>query len=195
MLFIETGIIDIPCLIVILISWYNIDLLNYYGGAIYFAAKGTVDSSNFTYNRAKIGSAIYYYNPGESKITNTVLLKNKADAKSFSIEQSANVFTITFSGNDNHLNAIYTRNDEALEFENVTYWGAKGISNTGSKISSANSNEPGQNITVSISHDDISVVDGVLVTDEKKGIFGGAKWETVLIILMKALRNSAQMHL
>ena len=147
-------------------STFTNNSANYYGGAIYFAAKGTVDSSNFTYNRAKIGSAIYYYNPGESKITNTVLLKNKADAKSFSIEQSANVFTITFSGNDNHLNAIYTRNDEALEFENVTYWGAKGISNTGSKISSANSNEPGQNITVSISHDDISVVDGVLVTDE-----------------------------
>ena len=147
-------------------STFTNNSANYYGGAIYFAAKGTVDSSNFTYNRAKIGSAIYYYNPGESKITNTVLLKNKADAKSFSIEQSANVFTITFSGNDNHLNAIYTRNDEALEFENVTYWGAKGISNTGSNVLAANSNESGQNITVSISHDDISMVDGVFVTDE-----------------------------
>ena len=57
-------------------------------------------------------------------------------------------FGIQFTGNDNLINAIYSKSD--VSFTNVTYWGVNGIMNTDSSTVIRSNNEAGQNITFEI---------------------------------------------
>ncbi|WP_296862340.1 Ig-like domain repeat protein, partial [uncultured Methanobrevibacter sp.] len=71
-------------------------------------------------------------------------------------------------GQNNLLNAIYSRDDAEVTFTNVTYWGANGISNTGSSAikPSRSDKEAGQNIIVEIYDSNDKLVENVtLVTD------------------------------
>ena len=95
-----------------------------YGGAIYCVGSGSISNSNFTYNQAYGGSAIY--NAGNIYISNTTILNNKANISSISIEKtepSRVYFYIdaVLRGNDNFLNGIWTTSDN-IHVNNVTYW-------------------------------------------------------------------------
>ena len=142
-----------------------------WGGAVYFEDDGKVTNCSFTGNKADFGSAIYFYkylSTDTLSISNSIFLNNRANAKDLQVTRNENNITITFTGQNNFLNAIYSRNDTEVTFTNVTYWSAKGISNTGSSaIKPSRSNkEAGQNITVSIVVNDILVLSEVKVTDE-----------------------------
>ena len=139
----------------------------WYGGAVYFQKAGNVTNCNFTGNNATTGSAIYFWSASATKtVSNSRFLNNIANAETLEVTKNDNNITITFTGNDNLLNAIYSNSD--VTFTNVTYWGSKGIVNTGSSaIKPSRSNkEAGQNITLEI-YDSDSLVDNVtLVTDD-----------------------------
>ncbi|WP_407416089.1 right-handed parallel beta-helix repeat-containing protein, partial [Methanobrevibacter sp.] len=137
------------------------------GGAIWMSF-GSVKNCNFTGNNATNGSAIYFFSTAATKtVSNSLFLNNRANAEELQVTKNDNNITITFTGNDNLLNAIYSRNDAEVTFTNVTYWSATGITNTGSSETkpSRSNKEAGQNITV------IGVVNGnfiniTKVTDE-----------------------------
>ena len=146
-----------------------------WGGAIIFhGEEGTVENCNFTGNNATIGSAIFYdvwFSPDSLTIFNSTFLNNRANADEntpLNVTINENNITITFMGKNNLINAIYSCDDSEVSFTNVTYWGANGITNTGSStITPSRSNrEAGQNITVGIVVNDEIVLNEVKVTDE-----------------------------
>ncbi|WP_407423505.1 peptidoglycan-binding protein [Methanobrevibacter sp.] len=137
------------------------------GGAIRFNIEGTVTNCNFTGNNATTGSAIYFGSTSATKtVSNSCFLNNRANAEALEVTKNDNNITITFKGNDNLLNAIYSNGE--VSFTNVTYWSAKGIANTGSSaIKPSRSNkEAGQNITVGVVVNGELVLSDVKVTDE-----------------------------
>ena len=139
------------------------------GGAVFFNADGTVTNCNFTDNNATTGSAIYFNNPSATKIvSNSLFLNNRANAESLEVIKNDNNIAITFTGNDNLLNAIYSEVDGEVTFTNVTYWSANGISNTGSSpITPPRLNRvTGQNITVAVVVNNKIILNDVKVTDE-----------------------------
>ena len=139
------------------------------GGAVYFVGNGTVTNCNFTGNNATTGSAIYfykYYSTDTLTISNSTFLNNRANAEALEVTKNENNITITFTGNDNLLNAICSRNDAEVTFTNVTYWSAKGIANTGSSTPGRSNKEAGQNITVSVIVNDVIVLSEVYLTNE-----------------------------
>ena len=137
------------------------------GGAIDMDS-GTVENCNFTANTATNGSAIYFYSISAQKsaVSNSTFLNNRANAKDLQVTKNENNITIIFTGNNNILNAIYSRNDAEVSFSNVTYWGANGIVNTDTYKPSISNNAAGQNITVSIVINDKIDSNEVYVTDE-----------------------------
>ncbi|WP_407413828.1 right-handed parallel beta-helix repeat-containing protein, partial [Methanobrevibacter sp.] len=140
----------------------------HYAGAIGMGS-GNVINCNFTGNNATRGSAIYFYSTSSTKtVFNSRFLNNRANAEELQVTKNENNITIIFKGHNNLLNAIYSRNDAEVTFINVTYWGAKGINNTGSSEikPSRSKNESGQNITVGIVVNGILVLNEVKVTDE-----------------------------
>ena len=117
------------------------------GGAIRFSSSGTVTNCNFTGNNAATGSAICFWSTSATKtVSDSCFLNNRANAETFEVTKNENNITITFTGKDNLLNAIFSRGD--VSFTNVTYWGADGIANTDSSTQSRSNNEAGQNITI-----------------------------------------------
>ncbi len=139
------------------------------GGAVYFYGNGDVTNCNFTGNNATTGSAIYFYSTSATKtVSNSRFLNNRANAEALEVTKNDNNITITFTGKDNLLNAIYSRNDAEVTFTNVTYWSANGIATTGSSaIKPSRSNkEAGQNITVGVVVNGELVLSGVYLTDE-----------------------------
>ena len=137
------------------------------GGAVYFWNTGNVTNCNFTDNTATTGSAIYFYSTSAQKsVSNSTFLNNRANAKDLQVTKNENNITIIFTGNNNILNAIYSRNDAEVSFSNVTYWGASGIVNTDTYKPSISNNAAGQNITVSIVINDKIDSNEVYVTDE-----------------------------
>ena len=141
----------------------------YYGGAVCFWDTGEVRNCNFTGNNANTGSAIYFYSTSATKtVSNSRFLNNRANAEALEVTKNDNNITITFTGKDNLLNAIYSRNDAEVTFTNVTYWSANGIATTGSSaIKPSRSNkEAGQNITVGVVVNGELVLSGVYLTDE-----------------------------
>ena len=137
------------------------------GGAILFNISGNVTNCNFNGNNATTGSAIYFDDfSGNNSISNSIFLNNRANAEDLQVTKNNNNITITFTGKDNLLNAIYSERD--VSFTNVTYWGANGIANTGSSsITPSRSNrEAGQNITVLVVVNGVLVLNEVKVTDE-----------------------------
>jgi predicted outer membrane repeat protein len=144
------------------------------GGAINMGL-GTVSNCNFTGNNATTGSAIYfykYYSEDTLTISNSIFLNNRANAEALEVTENDNNITITFKGQNNLLNAIYSRNDAEVTFTNVTYWSATGIAKTGSTATtpSRSNKAAGQNITVSGLVNDNFVSDIVYVTDENGAI-------------------------
>ena len=139
----------------------------YTGGAI-FCSRATVTNCNFTGNNAYRGSAIYSVNP--SNIINSTFLNNRANATAFKVTKNEANIIITFTGEDNLLNAIYFGYDGEFDFTNVTYWGADGIANTGNTPTTPykSNNEAGQNITIDFyDYDDGNFIESVtLVTDD-----------------------------
>ncbi|MDO5860507.1 right-handed parallel beta-helix repeat-containing protein, partial [Methanobrevibacter sp.] len=139
------------------------------GGAIDFEGAGTVTNCNFTGNNATTGSAIYFYSTSATKtVFNSRFLNNRANAEALEVTKNDNNITITFTGKDNLLNAIYSRNDAEVTFTDVTYWSANGITTTGSSaIKPSRSNKAaGQNITVGVVVNGELVLSGVYLTDE-----------------------------
>uniref|UniRef100_UPI0025FE6CA1 right-handed parallel beta-helix repeat-containing protein n=1 Tax=uncultured Methanobrevibacter sp. TaxID=253161 RepID=UPI0025FE6CA1 len=143
-----------------------------FGGAIEFSGFGSgfVTNCSFTDNKANFGSAIYFnkYNSADNTLTisNSILLNNRANDKTLDVVKNDNNITITFTGQNNLLNAIYSEGD--VNFTNVTYWGANGKTNSGnSTIELFQSNkEAGQNITIAVIVNDKLVFNDVKVTDE-----------------------------
>ena len=140
-----------------------------FGGALYIYDDATVSDCNFIGNNATTGSAIYFYSTSATKtVSNSRFLNNRANAEALEVTKNDNNITITFTGNDNLLNAIYSRNDAEVTVTNVTYWSANGITTTGSSaIKPSRSNkEAGQNITVGVVVNGELVLSGVYLTDE-----------------------------
>ncbi len=145
-------------------NFINNTATNGNGGAIMMYS-GSITNCNFTGNNATTGSAIYFYWASTKTIFNSIFLNNRANSEVLEVIKNENNITITFTGNDNLLNAIYSNGE--VSFTNVTYWGANGIANTGSSsITPSRSNkEAGQNITVSIVINNEIVSNEVYVTD------------------------------
>ncbi|WP_116592083.1 right-handed parallel beta-helix repeat-containing protein [Methanobrevibacter thaueri] len=139
------------------------------GGAIKFEGRGNVTNCNFTGNKANTGSAIYSSKFGSSYVSNSCFLNNKANVETLDVVKNENNITITFMGQDNLLNAIYSENNVEVTFNNVTYWGANGITTISSAKSGSN-REAGQNITIGIVVNDVIVLNEVKVTDENGAI-------------------------
>jgi len=136
------------------------------GGAIRFRGTGTVTNCNFTGNNATNGSAIYFYSTSATKtVSNSRFLNNRANAEALEITKNDNNITITFTGRNNLLNAIYSREDAEVAFNNVTYWGAKGITTVSAKLSGSNK-AAGQNITVGVVVNNELVLSDVIITNE-----------------------------
>lgn len=137
------------------------------GGAIVFNRNSDVLNCNFTGNNATAGSAIYLSNSSATRtISNSTFLNNRANAADdnpFNVTVNENNITITFMGQNNLINAIYSNRD--VSFANVTYWAANGISNTDSSSPTRSNREAGQNITVAIIVGDNIVLNAVRLTD------------------------------
>ena len=96
------------------------------GGAIYILEGNDkvlyVTNSNFTYNKAVKGSAIYaeksFY------LTNVELLKNRANTSSLDMAFSRpdGTLDLTLKGWDNYLNAMYITKGNTAYCSNVKYW-------------------------------------------------------------------------
>ena len=139
-----------------------------WGGAIFFMDTGTVSNCNFTGNNAATGSAIYFYKWDSSytlTVSDSTFLNNRANAGALDIVKTENNITITFTGQNNLLNAIYSREDAEVAFYNVTYWGANGITTVSATMSGSNK-ATGQNITVGVVVNNELVLSEVMVTDE-----------------------------
>ena len=141
-----------------------------YGGAVFFSSNGTVANCKFTGNDANTGSAIYFYNNESVKsiVSNSYFLNNRAnvDDDPFILNLTGNNAEIIFIGRNNLINAIYSDNDCDVSFSNVTYWGARAITNTDIAAPVKSTRQAGQNITVK------AIVNGnllnmVIITDEE----------------------------
>ena len=133
------------------------------GGAISIFS-GIIENCNFTGNNATEGSAIYLNGFSDTNISNSRFLNNRANASAdvpLNVTVNGNTIEITFMGQDNLLNAIYSNGD--VNFTNVTYWGANGIANTGDNpiVLSPSMCEAGQNISVT------GIVNGNILTTTK----------------------------
>ena len=136
------------------------------GGAIRLSSTGTVTNCNFTGNNATTGSAIYFYQAYYSStltVSDSTFLNNRANAGDLDVVKNDNNITITFTGQNNLLNAIYS-NDAEVTFTNVTYWGANGIATVSATLSGSNK-AAGQNITVKGVVNG-KIIDKINVTDE-----------------------------
>ena len=140
-----------------------------YGGAVCFenSHMNTIKDCNFLTNHAAAGSAIY--SSANLTISNSLFLNNRAnvdDSAPLQIVKIGNNIYITFKGQNNLLNAIYSSSD--VNFTNVTYWGANGITNTGSSpaVPSRSNKETGQNINVIVVVNDIILLNTTKVTDD-----------------------------
>ncbi|WP_296890428.1 right-handed parallel beta-helix repeat-containing protein, partial [uncultured Methanobrevibacter sp.] len=123
------------------------------GGAVFIIYDGDVENCNFMGNNATTGSAFYFYfASGNKDIYNSNFLNNRAkmDANTpFNVTKNENNIEITFMGQNNLINAIYSKDNCEVGFTNVTYWGANGIVNTNSFTPVISNKEAGQNISVS----------------------------------------------
>ena len=136
------------------------------GGALWMGSS-SIENCSFTGNNAPTGSAIHFWSTSATMtVSNSILLNNKAKAEVLDVVKNDDNITITFTGQNNILNAIYSSGD--VNFTNVSYWGANGIENTGSSaITHSRSNkEAGQNITVGIVVNGFLLLNEVKVTDE-----------------------------
>ena len=136
------------------------------GGAISIFT-GIIENCNFTGNNATKGSAINLNGFSDTNISDSSFLNNRANASAdvpLNVTVNENTIEITFMGQDNLLNAIYSNGD--VNFSNVTYWGANGIANTGTSTIAPSNKEAGQNITITIVVNDILLLNTTKLTDK-----------------------------
>ena len=118
------------------------------GGAIYSSSINVVNSL-FKGNNATSGSAIYFYSEYTINVNHSTFINNRAnvdDDTPFHLIQSGNTIEITFIGQNNLINAIYSVGD--VDFTNVTYYGANGFTNTDIDAPLRSKNESGQKLVV-----------------------------------------------
>ena len=102
-----------------------------HGGAIYVNyGNVTVDGCTFTDNYAQTGSAIYLSSWGTLSVSNSKIIDNQASSNSITLTKDSNSGTfhkyiVTFTGNDNLLNGIYSEGTIS-SLKNVTYWNQNG---------------------------------------------------------------------
>ena len=109
------------------------------GGAVYWVNGKSIDNSNFNYNKADNGSAMYVDKSApRMDIIGSKFLENRANANRFDpliLEVNDDEKTVSlvayFRGNDNIINAIYNDRENNVYFTDVTYLGVDGIRNTG----------------------------------------------------------------
>ena len=125
------------------------------GAGIYYynSMDVMISGTNITNNNATKGSGIYAENSNYT-LKSVRLLDNQAHADAFinkAIKMDGDgryYVTATFTGNDNLLNAIWSDDDsQAIEFTNVTYWDANGVTTT-DEVPELSNAEAGMNITV-----------------------------------------------
>ena len=167
-----------------------------FAGAIYTTGRNIeITGTNFTGNVASYGSAIY--NTQYLDITNTIILDNRADSSSLTInnivvEGNQVTITTTFRGQDNIINGMFHATNfgvglTGVTLTNVTYWGVNGMMNTGaterSPVANAESSqegslvyydtrEAGQNMVVDIYNRDTGVLVGTYPATSISGIYG-----------------------
>ena len=135
-----------------------------YGGAIYWEGdNSTISNSNFVNNTAMWGSAIRVSKPGMF-ITNSSFLNNFGKSQYLMMDKKDKNIEILFGGYNDLLNAIYAEN-QTVNFANVTYWGANGITNTDIETPINSFNEAGQNITITVVVNDNLVLNTTKITN------------------------------
>ena len=120
------------------------------------------------------GGAIHtnYYDSSTIFISNSLFLNNMANA-TLTISRNINDIEILFTGGNNLLNALSVCDDTNITFDNVTYFGDKGITNTDIETPIKSFNKSGQNITIVVVVNDNLVLNTTKVTnDEGKIILG-----------------------
>ena len=120
------------------------------------------------------GGAIHtnYYDSSTIFISNSLFLNNMANA-TLTISRNINDIEILFTGGNNLLNALSVCDDTNITFDNVTYFGDKGITNTDIEAPIKSFNKSGQNITIVVVVNDNLVLNTTKVTnDEGKIILG-----------------------
>ena len=126
-----------------------------------------VINCSFNGNNASSGSAIYFDSGSVSKtLTNCILLDNRVNA-ALNVIKNKNNLTITLSGYDNLLTAIYSPG--AVTFNNVTYYGLNDIINiASSSISPSSSSNVAyrQNVTVLVIDGNATEVNETFITDD-----------------------------
>ena len=147
-----------------------------YGGAIFYTEANknnlNIQNSNFTYNKAEMGSAIY--STVDYKLTNVELLKNRANTSSLDLTLSrpTNNIDITLKGWDNRLNALYVASG-SVTCTDVTYWtynnktiGEEEITNSSQSSVSGPTIEKGISITVELfNRYNEKLSEGIFATD------------------------------
>ncbi|WP_458405249.1 hypothetical protein [Methanobrevibacter sp.] len=120
------------------------------------------------------GGAIHSF-ANNLTVKNSLFLNNKALADAILTEINNNTLTLTLTGRNNYINAIYSHNNN-ITFSNVTYW-------DGAKTTSSNpicsTNESGQNITLEIYDSEGKAVGKVTLNTTKTGqaVYNYAKME------------------
>ena len=136
------------------------------GGAIYFNSTENsllnLYNSKFEYNTAFCGGAMYLSNV-RGTVSGISFLKNKANSTNITYAHENDDLTLTFSGHENYINAIYAENCDSLSFEDdVIYWNGT-VTTVGNAGIINSENETGINITLEIEGIDNPVV---LMTDK-----------------------------
>ena len=139
------------------------------GGAVYFYSGAIVSDSVFIGNNATFGSAMSSVASSTGiSISNSIFLNNRANADAntpLQVTINENNIEIIFTGRDNLINAISSPFD--VSFSNVTYWSARGITNTDDLAPVRSKNEAGQNISVGVVVDDTVVFNDNMITDDE----------------------------
>ncbi|WP_458453131.1 Ig-like domain repeat protein [Methanobrevibacter sp.] len=121
------------------------------GGAIYCGGNSIYASDlQFRYNKAGTGSALYV--DCELTLVSSTLLDNQALSKSLvftsDITDKNISVSVSFTGMDNFINAIYTR--QSCYLSDVTYWTSSGETNSDIDNPTISDLEDGINITIEL---------------------------------------------
>ena len=132
---------------------FNNNTASNYGGALYCHSYSNFSTSEFIGNSAIGGSAIYI-SGNFNIIEDSTFLSNKAEP-TFEITDEHLVLTLALTGENTHINAIYSWFDP--EFNNVVYWNGT-TSNTDIAVPLSGSC-PGINFTIEIYDSNDNLID------------------------------------
>ena len=123
------------------------------GGAIYYNSTGNSKLSlysgvRFEDNRAFRGGALSLRNVGGTYY-DAILLKNKANSTNITYVHENDNLTLTFSGHENYLNAIYAENWNPNYVDSIEYWDGAVVNLNGADPVKSE-NESGINIALEI---------------------------------------------